>query len=215
MMCVKSFTTPPLPFQDAGGVVKQVWGAIHIVFRFPVGTPGNIAVDFAGDETGRYSVWGYAMRAGSGEAMELELDSDGQGRVEAADVDSLAIIVGRTSLQGGGFQLSARELPDTAVPGEWAGLPLLLNLGEIYPNPFNGRALIPFHLPAAAGLELSLYNSLGQRVRTLRRGTLEGGRHEVLWDGLGDDGNEAGSGTYLVVLESGGQRLVRRLSLVR
>ena len=213
---VKTFSTPPLPFEEAGGGVKQMWGTFNIVFRFPVGTPGNLAVDFAGDdEAGRYSVWGYAMRAGSGEAVELELDGDSQGHVEVAEVDSLAIIVGRTSLRGGTFKLSARELPDTAVRGEWAGLPLGLDLGTVYPNPFNGYALIPFQVPEATDLELSLYNSLGQRVRTLRQGMHESGTFTAAWDGLGDDGNEVSSGTYLVVLQSAERRLVQRLSLVR
>ena len=94
-------------------------------------------------------------------------------------------------------------------------MPIALHLGEVYPNPFNGQALLLFDLPAAAELELSLYNSLGQRVRILRRGMHRAGHYQVLWDGRDMMGREVASGTYLAVLRVGTERLTRRLSMVK
>ena len=211
----RTFAAPPLPFAGIGGSVNRTWGATHVIFRAPDGDPVNIAVEFAGEEAGRYSVWGYIMRGTTGEVVELALDAANAGSIQAVEVDSMVVVVGRTSLAGPGFELAARTFASTAVNGAAAGLPGALHLGEIYPNPFNGQAILPFDLSEAAELELSLYNSLGQRIRVLRRGMHPAGHYQVLWDGLDAVGKKVASGTYLAALRVGTKRLTRRLSMVK
>ena len=206
-----TFPSPELPFEEIEGVINREWGALNIAFR----TPGNIAVEFTGEEVGRYRVQGYAMRGATGEVVEMELDEGNRGRMEVPGVDSLVVTVGRSSRQGSAFKLSAKEYEITAVGEEAGRLPQKVSLGSVYPNPFNGYALIPYSLPAAAELELSLYNSLGQRIRVLRQGMHEPGRFQVRWDGRDDAGNAMGSGTYITALQVGERRLVRRMSLVK
>lgn len=206
-----TFPSPELPFEGIGGVVNREWGAVNITFR----SPGNIAVEFAGEEVGRYSVRGYAMREETGEVVEMELDEGNRGRIEVPGVDSLVVIVGRTSRQGSDFELSAEEYEITAVGQGADRLPREVSLGSVYPNPFNGYALIPFSLPTAAELELSVYDALGQRIRVLRQGMHAPGQFQVRWDGLDDAGNAVGSGTYITALQVGERRLVRRMSLVK
>ena len=210
---ILTFAAPSPPFEGAQGIINNQWGTTTVVFR----TPGNIEVEFSGEAAGRYRVWLYAMRNETGDLQELELDAENTGRIEVLDVDSLAVIAGRTSPQGGLFELSARNIVVPTAVSEEAGPGLARKpgLGALYPNPFNRRALIPFVLPAAADMELSLYNSLGQQIRVLRQGFHQAGRYEIVWDGRDRDGNEVGSGTYLVVLLTESERMVRGMMLVK
>ena len=169
---------------------------------------------FAGERTGAFHVRTYAMRGGAGELATVELDPDGKGEAEVANVDSLVLIVGRGASEGAEFELSA-EVRTAVVAAAGEGAPQDLRLGAAYPNPFNRRALIPFHLPAAAAVELSLYNSLGQRVRLLRRGWHPPGDHQAAWDGLDQDGGEAASGTYLVLLRGASGQVAGAVTLAQ
>jgi len=50
-----------------------------------------------------------------------------------------------------------------------------------YPNPFNSTLRIAYELPQAQDIELAVFNTLGQRVETLRSGRMEAGRNEMTW----------------------------------
>ena len=207
----RSFAAPEVPFAAIEGNVNSQWGAINVQFR----SGGNVAVEFAGEEAGRFKVWLYAKQGDAGLLQELELDATNRGGAEVLAVDSLAVVVGRTSPQGADFTLAAREAIVTDVAELADGRPGTMELGAAYPNPFNGFAIIPFRVPEAAEVELSLYNSVGQRVRVLRQGVHRAGRYEVVWNGRDEGGNEVAGGMYQAVLQAGGRRLVRKLSLVQ
>jgi hypothetical protein len=212
---VQNIPVERLPLEPAEGVVGSQWGTFNILFR----TPGNIAVDFSGDESGQFRVWSYAMRGGQGVLEKMPLDALNQGRAEVAGVDSLALIIGLTSPLGGDFTISAQEFVLTAIDASDTG-PDATRLEALYPNPFNGSALIPFALAHYSKVELSVYNTLGQRVRILDKGLYGAGQYRLEWDGRDDAGAVAASGLYIVQLniveqKAGQTRFKRRLSLVK
>ncbi len=86
-----------------------------------------------------------------------------------------------------------------------------------YPNPFNPETIIPFAVGAGEGrqVELAIYNSLGQNIRTLFSGSLEQGMHALRWDGRDGRGVGVASGTYFYRLSAGNRTHVRRLLLLR
>jgi hypothetical protein len=88
-------------------------------------------------------------------------------------------------------------------------------LGRSYPNPFNPAVVIPFELPAPAAARLVVHDASGRRVRTLVDRYLPAGPHEAVWDGRGDNGRPAGSGTYFYTLFASGERRVGRMVLLR
>ena len=84
-----------------------------------------------------------------------------------------------------------------------------------YPNPFNAGTIIPFGLAEPGRARMTVFNSLGRRVRTLVDGELSAGPHRAAWDGRDEDGEVAASGVYLVRLRSGAGTETRRLLLLR
>ena len=83
------------------------------------------------------------------------------------------------------------------------------------PNPFLDRTTIAFQLPAPGVVEIAIYGVLGRKVRTITWAALSAGKHELEWDGRGDDGGRAPSGAYVAVIRSGGAEVTRTLLLVR
>jgi len=73
-----------------------------------------------------------------------------------------------------------------------------------HPNPYNARTQISYTLPEAGEVHLVLYNTLGQRVRTLVDEDRPAGTYQVVWDGRDDSGREVAGGVYICRLEAGG-----------
>ena len=85
------------------------------------------------------------------------------------------------------------------------------------PNPFNPSTEIAYGLSsrtAAGPISLSIYNALGQRIRTLVSETQLPGNYSVVWDGTDDEGRGVSSGTYFYRLVTADFVQTRRMSLV-
>lgn len=83
------------------------------------------------------------------------------------------------------------------------------------PNPFRLATRLSFHLPESGWAALRVYDLSGRLAATLVEETRSAGRHEVVWDGRGDDGRPLGAGIYFYVLETVSSREVRKLVLSR
>jgi PKD repeat protein len=88
-------------------------------------------------------------------------------------------------------------------------------LYQNYPNPFNPETTIKFNLPVAGHVELSVFNMLGQNIRTLADETFSSGEHEVVWDGASDDGRQMASGVYFYRLKSADFVDTRKMNLMK
>ena len=83
--------------------------------------------------------------------------------------------------------LSAQEGLQTLV-GE-SPAEMEADLEASYPNPTNGRLVIPYEVAQEGFVTLRVYNaSSGQRVRERFRGQRKPGRYRETWDGRNDDG---------------------------
>jgi len=119
----------------------------------------------------------------------------------------------------GDVTLSNLVVNESSVPGSLAlkgtALPMQYELSNNYPNPFNPETHISFSLPTAGEVRLSVYNVLGQQVKTLAAGTFEAGRHEVVWDGTDEAGDHVTSGIYLYRLEAGNFLETKKMMLLK
>ena len=108
---------------------------------------------------------------------------------------------------------SSSGLSEVKLPQNTALLPP-------YPNPSNSRVSLPFHLATTREVTLDIYNSLGQRVRTLELGNLSAGQYVTAsraaqWDGNSDSGRPVASGVYLYLLRSADLARPSKIVLVR
>ncbi len=86
-------------------------------------------------------------------------------------------------------------------------LPNQYVLYQNYPNPFNQTTRISFNIPEQNNTELiqirlEVYNTLGQKVRTLINHSMGSGEHELIWDGKNDAGMNLPSSNYFLLLRS-------------
>ena len=103
----------------------------------------------------------------------------------------------------------------TAVESASPSLPAQTALLANYPNPFNSRTQIPYHLAAPGMVRLELYNALGQRVRTLVDQFQTAGAYQVPWDARDGQGAAVSSGVYVTRLYYPDGRQTRRLLLLK
>ena len=94
-------------------------------------------------------------------------------------------------------------------------LPTAFALADNFPNPFNPATTIKYALPQAADVELTVYNVVGQPVRTLVAEHQSAGRYVVEWDATDDSGHSLSSGMYLYHLQAGEFREVKKMLLLK
>jgi flagellar hook assembly protein FlgD len=107
---------------------------------------------------------------------------------------------------------------------EISNLPQNFQLKQNYPNPFNPSTTIPFHISCKSQdasrkspihTTLSIYNILGQKVRTLVDEEKLPGEYQVIWDGKDNSGKEVSSGIYFYQLKTGNYKETKRMLLVK
>jgi hypothetical protein len=117
-------------------------------------------------------------------------------------------------------------LEDGSVPDEMSlsgsptnDLPKVFSLSQNYPNPFNPSTTIAFDIPENTGtmqqVDLTVYDIRGRCVRTLINSDLEPGSHKIHWDGRNDHGQSVSSGIYLYILKAGGERITRKMTVLK
>ena len=82
------------------------------------------------------------------------------------------------------------------------GIPLEFALHDNYPNPFNPTTTLRFDLPELSDMTLTIYNMLGQKVKTFNMQSTPAGYHSVKWNATNDYGDPVGAGVYLYQLQT-------------
>ena len=115
---------------------------------------------------------------------------------------------GSISYEGGSLLIPTSVEQLSELPSEFA-------LSQNYPNPFNPTTTIRFDIPQASTVQISIYNSIGQLVRTLVDGEYAPGAYTVTWDARDDAGLRVASGLYYYKLIAGDFASVRKLVLMK
>ena len=88
-------------------------------------------------------------------------------------------------------------------------------LEQNYPNPFNNETVIRFNIPTTSPVTLTVYNILGQKIRTLQNGKLSSGTHELRWDGKDQYGRTVGAGFYIYQIQSNKQIQTKKMLFLK
>jgi hypothetical protein len=86
-----------------------------------------------------------------------------------------------------------------------------IELSAPRPNPSSSATRMELALPAAATVDLSVYDATGRRVATLLHSDLPAGRRSVQWDGREAGGRPAAAGVYFARLVTPQGSAVRRI----
>ncbi len=89
--------------------------------------------------------------------------------------------------------------------GEENDVPNAFRLFPNRPNPFNPATTIDYSVERAGPVEITVFNALGQPVRTLTDGLCMPGRHSVVWDGRDQAEKAVSGGIYFCRMKCGAQ----------
>jgi Leucine-rich repeat (LRR) protein len=98
---------------------------------------------------------------------------------------------------------------------EGEGVPVEFALHENYPNPFNPTTTLRFDLPEISDITLTIYNMLGQKVRTFNYQNTSAGYHSITWNATNDFGEQVGAGVYLYQLQTKDFVKTRKMVLLK
>jgi len=96
-----------------------------------------------------------------------------------------------------------------------AAVPDEFSLSQNYPNPFNLETVIEYTLAEDCHVELTIYNILGQKVKTLVNQYQFAGHNTVRWNSKDDRGNEVGSGVYFCMIKAGRYINVKKMATIK
>ncbi|MBN1948173.1 MAG: chitobiase/beta-hexosaminidase C-terminal domain-containing protein [Candidatus Cloacimonetes bacterium] len=88
-------------------------------------------------------------------------------------------------------------------------------LNAAYPNPFNPNTTISFSLAETGKVIIEIYNTRGQKVRTLVEKNTEAGNYLVIWDGRNDEGRNLNSGIYFCRMIVNDYSSIRKMVLLQ
>ncbi len=94
-------------------------------------------------------------------------------------------------------------------------IPTEYHLSQNYPNPFNPVTTINYQIPTDQKVRLSIYNILGQEVKTLINGEQYAGFYTIRWDGTSNSSTKVSSGTYLYIIQTANYRQVKKMVLLK
>jgi len=142
---------------------------------------------------------GYQVRTGWGMRQYIRVSTglmnEMQGFIEALkDILDLGMCKGRNK---------SGEIPST------------FGLNSIYPNPFNSQCTIKITTLGNEKAMLSIYDTLGRKVRSLVNYPLQPGVHHIPWDGKNAQGNMVSSGVYIIHLIQGEFAESSNITLIR
>ena len=104
-------------------------------------------------------------------------------------------------------------LVDTAVESDAA--PFEFTLAQNYPNPFNPTTTIEFAIPQRSSVNIEIYSTMGQKVKTLLSETKQKGYHSITWNATDDNGSPVPAGIYYYSIKVDDYQQVRKMVFIK
>jgi len=86
------------------------------------------------------------------------------------------------------------------VSGEYEKFVLQQN----YPNPFNAETLIRYEVPYHGPVDVSIYDLIGKKIKTLASGNHNQGIYSIYWNGTDQSGSPVSNGVYICQMTARG-----------
>jgi endoglucanase len=103
----------------------------------------------------------------------------------------------------------------TTSVGKKRLIPDSFHLEQNYPNPFNPSTTITYKLNESSNVILSIYNSLGQRIKVLSNSFQNVGEYSLTWDATDTDNIPVASGIYFYEIETDKGTIQKKMVLIK
>ncbi|MBN2282053.1 MAG: T9SS type A sorting domain-containing protein [Candidatus Marinimicrobia bacterium] len=80
--------------------------------------------------------------------------------------------------------------------------PEYFSLEKCYPNPFNPSTNIGFKVGSTAKIQITIYDILGNHIKTLTHQSFEPGNYKVTWNATDEANNSVSAGIYIYRMET-------------
>ncbi|MCL1827294.1 MAG: PKD domain-containing protein, partial [Candidatus Cloacimonetes bacterium] len=94
-------------------------------------------------------------------------------------------------------------------------LPLKTTLNDAYPNPFNPETTISYSVKNNGNVSLYIFNSRGQKVKTLVNEYKRAGNYQANWNGADDQNKPISSGVYFYQMKAEDYSSIKKLVLMK
>jgi photosystem II stability/assembly factor-like uncharacterized protein len=160
------------------------------------------------------NLWEQTLLSEAGTVLEYKYTRGALSKVEKGLQDQEISNRSVTVSASGVVRLDTVRKWNDIVPGlsDNAGysMPVLYSLQQNYPNPFNPSTIIRYTLPHGTDVELTVYNTCGQRITVLVKGYQDEGEHEVRFEG-----GSLPEGVYFYRLKTRDFEEMKKLVLLR
>ena len=114
-----------------------------------------------------------------------------------------------------GYATAPNETVWTYIDDQLKNPPIIYELFQNHPNPFNPETEISFQIPKTERVIISIFNSIGQEVRKLADKKYNFGLHSVVWNGKNHTGKQMPSGIYFYKITVGKFEQTKKMTLMR
>jgi hypothetical protein len=97
---------------------------------------------------------------------------------------------------------------DVLIPGEFA-------LYNNYPNPFNPTTVLDYDIPENTFVNITIYDMMGRKVKTLVNANQSAGFKSVVWDATNFVGQPVAAGVYIYTIVAGDFRQTKKMAFIK
>ena len=94
-------------------------------------------------------------------------------------------------------------------------VPIEFALHQNYPNPFNPETTIRYSLPRASKVRITIFNVLGQAVKTIHKNHDMAGHFQIVWNATNNYGIQVSSGVYFYQIRAEDHIANRKMVVIR
>ena len=94
-------------------------------------------------------------------------------------------------------------------------MPEKFTLHQNYPNPFNPITTLRYELPEQTHVNITIYDMLGRKVKTILNEQQSPGYKQLIWDASNDYGKPVSAGIYLYQIQAGEYISTKKMVLLK
>jgi hypothetical protein len=159
-------------------------------------------------------IFAASLSGDQSETVQFTMDMPAQGTVEVYG-ENRTIFVDDKIFTDSFEPLGVHIYKFTPTDSGVRNVPSQFYTYQNYPNPFNPSTKIDFFVATKENIKLVIFDLLGRQIRTLVDGMVAAGPQSVSWDGRDTQGKTVSSGVYFYSIEHRGQRITKRMVVIK